>query len=162
MIGIYDCFGYGAGYDVSFEERYKLIKRAGFDCVMLWWSDRFGRGDGYQKDVRFARDAGLTVENIHAPVHEQNFLSLDNLDGESVFQSYLQSVGDCSKNNIPTIVIYLPDDTYPLNNVGMERLKAIISKAENKEIQIAFENLSNINNLTLVLGSFFSKYVGTT
>ena len=44
MIGIYDCFGYGAGYNVPFEERYKLIKNAGFDCVMLWWSDRFGRG----------------------------------------------------------------------------------------------------------------------
>lgn len=26
MIGIYDCFGYGTGYEVSFEERYKLIK----------------------------------------------------------------------------------------------------------------------------------------
>lgn len=35
MIGIYDCFGYGPGYDVPFEERYRLIKRAGFDCVML-------------------------------------------------------------------------------------------------------------------------------
>ncbi len=31
MIGIYDCFGYGLGYDVSFEERYRLIKNAGFD-----------------------------------------------------------------------------------------------------------------------------------
>ena len=29
MIGIYDCFGYGLGYDVSFEERYRLIKKAG-------------------------------------------------------------------------------------------------------------------------------------
>ncbi|HCI24697.1 MAG TPA: xylose isomerase, partial [Lachnospiraceae bacterium] len=27
MIGIYDCFGYGSGYDVSFEERYKLIRK---------------------------------------------------------------------------------------------------------------------------------------
>ena len=45
MTGIYDCFGYGPGYDVSFEERYKLIRNAGFDCVMLWWSDQFGRGD---------------------------------------------------------------------------------------------------------------------
>lgn len=160
MIGIYDCFGYGTGYDVSFEERYKLIKRAGFDCVMLWWSDKFGRGEDYKKDVRFARDAGLIVENIHAPVHEQNFLSLDNIDGESVFQSYLESVDDCSKNNIPTIVIHLPDDTYPLNNIGIERLKVIISEAESKEIQIAFENLRNINNLTLVLDSFCSKYVG--
>ena len=72
MTGIYDCFGYGSGYDVSFEERYKLIRKAGFDCVMLWWSNQFGRGDGYQEDVRLARSAGLFVENIHAPVHEQN------------------------------------------------------------------------------------------
>ncbi len=69
MTGIYDCFGYGPGYDVSFEERYKLIRNAGFDCVMLWWSDRFGRGDGYQEDVKLAGNAGLSVENIHAPVH---------------------------------------------------------------------------------------------
>ena len=160
MLGIYDCFGYGTGYDVSFEDRYRLIKGAGFDCVMLWWSDKFGRGDGYQKDVQFARDAELIVENIHAPVHEQNFLSLDNLDGESVFHDYLQSVNDCAKYNIPTVVIHLPDDTYPLDNTGMERLRAVISAAEDKEIQIAFENLRNIRNLTLVLDTFRSKYVG--
>jgi len=160
MIGIYDCFGYGRGYDVSFEERYRLIKEAGFDCVMLWWSDKFGRGDDYKKDVKFARNAGLYIENIHAPVHEQNSLSFDNLDGESVFQDYLQCVEDCSKNSIPTLVIHLPNDTYPLNNKGMERLSAIILKAENKEIQIAFENLGNISNLTFGLESFNSKYVG--
>ena len=35
MVGIYDCFGYGGSFDVPFEERYRLIKLAGFDCVML-------------------------------------------------------------------------------------------------------------------------------
>lgn len=35
VIGIYDCFGYGLGYEVSFEERYRLIKNAGFDCGLL-------------------------------------------------------------------------------------------------------------------------------
>ena len=107
MIGIYDCFGYGEGYEVSFEERYKLIKNAGFDCVMLWWSDKLGRGNGYQKNVRLARDAGRYVENIHTPVHEQNYLSLDNLDGDSVFQTYLQCVMDFYKYNIATMVIHL-------------------------------------------------------
>ena len=160
LIGIYDCFGYGIGYDVSFPERYRQIKQAGFDCVMLWWSDQFGRGEGYQKDVQFARDAGLIVENIHAPVHQQNFLSLDTLDGEGVFRNYLQGVHDCSKNSVPTMVIHLPDDMYPLNNTGMERLRAIVFEAENKEIQVAFENLRNLNNLALVLDTFHSKYVG--
>lgn len=160
MIGIYDCFGYGAGYDVPFEERYKLIKRAGFDCVMLWWSDQFGRGAGYQEDVRLARNAGLYVENIHAPVHEQNNLSLDNLDGESVFQSYLQCVADCYEYDIPTMVIHLPNDRNPLKQTGIERLELLISKAEQKGVQIAFENLSNVQNLKMVLDLFPSKNVG--
>ncbi len=160
MIGIYDCFGYGAGYDVPFEERYKLIKRAGFDCVMLWWSDQFGRGAGYKEDVRLARNAGLYVENIHAPVHEQNNLSLDTLDGESVFQSYLQCVTDCYEYDIPTMVIHLPNDRNPLNQTGIERLELLISKAEQKGVQIAFENLSNVQNLKKVLEMFPSKNVG--
>jgi len=160
MIGIYDCFGYGKGYEVSFEERYRLIKAAGFDCVMLWWSDKFGRGEGYKNDVKLARNAGLFVENIHAPVHEQNALSVDNLEGESVFQDYMQCVDDCVKNNIPTMVIHLPGDTYPLNNLGMERLYKIVQEAEQKEIQVAFENLKNISNLTRVLETFHSKFIG--
>lgn len=160
MIGIYDCFGYGSGYEVSFGERYRLIKNAGFDCVMLWWSDKFGRGAGYQKDVQLARNAGLYIENIHTPVHKQNFLSLDNLDGESVFQNYLQCVKDCFEYSIPTMVIHLPNDEYPIGNLGLERLEIIIKEAVKYDIQIAFENLSNIQNLALVLGSFHSKNVG--
>lgn len=160
MIGIYDCFGYGLGYEVSFAERYRLIKNAGFDCVMLWWSDRFGRGSGYREDARLARKAGLSIENIHAPVHEQNFLSLDNLEGESVLQNYLQCVKDCFEFGVPTMVVHLPNDEYPINDLGMERLEILIEKAEKYAVQIAFENLSNIRNLDFVLGSFHSKNVG--
>ncbi len=160
MIGIYDCFGYGLDYDVPFEERYKLIKTAGFDCVMLWWSDKFGRGLGYEKDAYFARNAGLYIENIHAPVHEQNYLSLNNLKGESVFRCYLQCVKDCFDYNIPTMIIHLPCDKYPLNYLGEKRLNIIISEAEKYNIQIGFENLNNIQNLALVLGLFQCKNVG--
>ncbi|GLG04572.1 hypothetical protein ACI3DN_03895 [Sellimonas catena] len=139
MVGIYDCFGYGGSFDVSFEDRYKLIKWAGFDCVMLWWSDKFGRGTGYQEDVRLAQNAGLEIENMHTPVHEQNHLSSDDLNGESVYQTYLQCVEDCVDFHIPTMVIHLPDDQYPVNELGLNRLQNIIHKAENEEIQIAFE-----------------------
>ena len=108
MIGIYDCFGYGPGYDVSFVKRYKLIKDAGFDCVMLWWSDKFGRGEGYEKDADLARDADLRIENIHAPVHEQNSLSLDNEQGNHVFHEYLKCVEEIGTNALmskPTVFV---------------------------------------------------------
>lgn len=156
MIGIYDCFG----YNVPFSERYKLIKDAGFDCVMLWWSDKFGRGAGYQEDVQFARNAGLIIENIHAPVHDQNNLSMDNQDGENVYQSYLQCVNDCNEYSIPTVVIHLPDDNYPINKLGLKRIETIVCQAEKYGVKIAFENLGNIQNLELVLKTFQSKSVG--
>lgn len=160
MVGIYDCFGYGGSFDVSFEERYRLIRQAGFDCVMLWWSDKFERGAGYQEDVYLARKAGLEIENMHAPVHVQNCLSSDNLDGESVYQVYLQCVEDCAVFHIPTMVIHLPDDQYPVAELGFQRLEKIIHKAEDEEIQIAFENLKNINNLDRVLNTFQSEFAG--
>lgn len=160
MVGIYDCFGYGGSFDVPFEERYRLIKMAGFDCVMLWWSDKFGRGAGYQEDVSLAKKAGLKIENMHTPVHGQNFLSSDDLDGESVYQTYFRCVEDCAVFHIPTMVIHLPADQYPVNELGLKRLEKIIHKAEDEEIQIAFENLNNINNLDRVLNAFQSKFAG--
>ncbi|MGN0972621.1 MAG: sugar phosphate isomerase/epimerase family protein [Aristaeellaceae bacterium] len=160
MTGIYDCFGYGEGYDVPFPERYRLIREAGFDSVMLWWSDRFGRGEGYRQDAQYAGRAGLMVENIHAPVHQQNDLSLDTLQGEAVYGQYAQCVEDCAANRIPTVVIHLPDDGHPILPAGMERLRKLVALAEDREVQLAFENLRNLRNLSLVLESFPSRYVG--
>lgn len=82
------------------------------------------------------------------------------MDGESVFQSYLQCVNDCFKNNITTTVIHLPNDEHPINNLGIKRLGYIISEAEKKDVHVAFENLSNSKNLALILGAFQSKNVG--
>ena len=53
----------------------------------------------------------------------------------------------------------LPNDEYPINNIGIKRLENIISEAEKKDIQIAFENLNNIRNMALVLRIFQSKNV---
>lgn len=39
MITIYDWFG----YELPIKERYQLIKEAGFDGVLLWWSEHLGR-----------------------------------------------------------------------------------------------------------------------
>ncbi len=160
MVGIYDCFGYGGSYDISFEQRYKLIKEAGFDSVMLWWSDKFGRGAGYQDDVKLSLNAGLQIENIHAPVHEQEALSFDSLEGDSVFKSYLQCIKDCFNYQIKTVVIHLPNDNNPINDFGKKRLSNLIEKAEKSSVQIAFENLGNIHNLDLVLETFKSDCVG--
>lgn len=156
MLSIYDWFG----YEVEIKKRYKLIKAAGFDGVLLWWSDGFGRGPSYKDGVQHAEDAGLIIENIHTPVQGQDNLSSDNLDGEDVFNIYLQCIRDCSRFGIPTMVVHLPDDKYPINRLGMDRIKTLAQTAEELDINIAMENLRNVQNVSYVLDSLDSPKIG--
>lgn len=155
MITTYDWFG----YKLTTKERYTLIKEAGFDGVLLWWSDGFGRGE-YRTAPQIARNAGLFIENIHTPIQNQNDLWLDNLDGQALTDCYLQCVADCAEFDIPTMVVHLPDDNIPYNALGLERIKRITYKAEKLEVNVALENLWNIVNLDYILNQIDSKRVG--
>jgi sugar phosphate isomerase/epimerase len=155
MISIYDWFG----YDLPMKERYHLIKEAGFEGVMLWWSDGFGRN--YYRDApELAREAGLFVENIHAPIQTQNDLWSDNLDGEAITNCYLQCIADCHQFKIPTMVVHLPSEGHPYNDLGMSRIGKIAEKAEQFGINVALENLQNFSNLSHVLEQIDSKRIG--
>jgi len=152
---IYDWFG----YEVPVKERYRLIKEAGFDGVLLWWSEHLGRGD-YRNGPQMIREAGLFIENIHTPFQVQDFIWLDNLDGESALKCYLQCVADCVEFAIPTMVVHLPDDDKPYSAVGLDRIKKIAESAEKLEVNVALENLNNYGNLSFVLEQVDSKRIG--
>lgn len=160
MVTIYDWFG----YELPNKERYRLIKEAGFDGVLLWWSDGFGRdifgGNDYRNGPQIAREAGLFIENIHTPVQNQNSLWLDNLDGEALTDCYLQCIVDCSKFQIPTMVMHLPNEDNPYSALGLDRIKRITDKAENLGVNVALENLRNFANLTYVLEQVDSLRIG--
>jgi len=155
MITIYDWFG----YELPIKERYRLIKEAGFDGVLLWWSDYLNHND-YRNGPKIVREAGLFIENIHTPFQVQNNLWLDNLDGEASFDCYLQCVVDCAEFEIPTMVVHLPDENNPYNTLGLYRIKRIAEKAEQLFVNVAFENLWNLANLVYVLGQVDSIRVG--
>ena len=156
MVSIYDWFG----YEIPIENRYILIKEAGFDGVLLWWSAGFGRGSYYRDSVKYARNADLIIENIHTPVQEQDNLSLDNLDGESLLKCYLQCIKDCAEFDIPTMVVHLPDDKYPINDLGMSRINKMVKLAKEFNINIAFENIRNYQNVTRILDTIDSDKIG--
>jgi L-ribulose-5-phosphate 3-epimerase len=155
MITIYDWFG----YELPIKERYQLIKKVGFDGILLWWSEGFGRND-YRNAPQIVRDAGLFIENIHTPVHNQNDLWLDNLAGEALTDCYLQCVADCNEFEIPTMVVHLPGEDYPYNSLGVDRIKRIAEKAEQLGVNVALENLRNLPNLAHMLEQVDSLRVG--
>lgn len=155
MTAIYDWFG----YDLPIQERYRLIKAAGFDGVLLWWSEGFGRGD-YRSGAQLAREAGLFIENIHAPLQSENNLWLDSVEGEAVASCYRQCVVDCAQFDIPTMVVHLPDEDHPLTPVGLDRMKRMAEQAERLGVNVALENLWNLPNLRTVLEQVDSPRIG--
>lgn len=155
MITIYDWFG----YELPIKERYKLIKEAGFDGVLLWWSEHLGRND-YRNGPQIVREANLFIENIHTPFQVQDNIWLDNLEGEAATDCYLQCVVDCNEFDIPTMVVHLPDDDKPYNALGLDRIKKVAEKAEQLGVNVALENLHNLTNLTYVLEQIDSRRIG--
>ena len=64
---------------------------------------------------------------------------------------------DAAAQGVSTVVVHLPADEHPLRPLGLERLRSLVALAEDRGVQLAFENL---RNLALVLETFPSRYVG--
>jgi len=92
---------YWFGYAIEANERFSLIREAGFDCVMLWWGDEFRDINGDKKLLPdLARKSGLEIENIHAPYKSANEIWKDNISGNEAIDLYINFIDDCVRHEI--------------------------------------------------------------
>ncbi|WP_426348981.1 sugar phosphate isomerase/epimerase family protein [Alloiococcus sp. CFN-8] len=157
MITIFDWFGYEAPH----QKRYELIKQAGFDGVLLYWSDEFGNVD-YKHNAELARQEGLFVENIHTSFDNINDLWMDNLSGNEITDYLMQCVDDCNEYEIPTMIVHITSGECPpkANILGINRIRKITERAEQLGVNVALENLRNIENLGKVFDNIHSSRLG--
>ena len=128
--GIY----YWIGYPLSCEERFRMIKNAGFDNVMLWWGDEFIELTGPKEAIPdLARSFGLNVENVHLPYEHTNLLWLDTDDSEEIINRHMNAVDGCASQGIDTMVLHITsgDTPPPVNETGLNRLSRLFERAEN-------------------------------
>lgn len=157
MVTIFDWFG----YEVPYEERYRLIKEAGFDGVLLYWGKEFGNIN-YKNNPELARRMGLFVENIHTPIENINDLWLDTLNGDEITNHLLQCVHDCHEYEIPTMIVHLTSGENPpkANELCINRIRKIIERAERLCINVALENLRKPEYLGYVFDHIHSNRLG--
>ncbi|MDD4495679.1 MAG: sugar phosphate isomerase/epimerase [Eubacteriales bacterium] len=153
------------GYNLSPQHRMRVIKEAGFTGVMLLWADYFDKD--YKLFPEYARNAGLTIDNAHAPYLNANHLWEDTIDGQEAYQEIVTCLEDCAAYNIPTLVMHpenkkgtetvsLPYDF----SVGIERIKRIIETAERLNVNVAMENMSHPEYLEHIFKNVQSKKLG--
>jgi len=157
MLTIYDYFG----YNIPKKERYRLIKEAGFGGVAVWWGNDFG-DENYLQNPNDARAAGLVVENMHTPFDGVNNFWIDNINGTALLDKFIGIVDDCAQHSIPAMVVHLSSGYTPppCNEIGLDRIKRIIDRAEKYGVNVAFENLSTTRHLEYVLDKVKSSLAG--
>jgi sugar phosphate isomerase/epimerase len=160
MLAIYQYFG----YELPIKERFARIKAAGFDAVGLWRDDWFG-WSGYREYADLARAAGLQVLDGHAPFARDydfvNALWLDNLDGETTYETYLRSVEEAASDGVSNLIIH-PEDrgAPPPNDLGIGRIRRLVDAAEKRGVTIALENIFDHRCLTYVFERVVSPNLG--
>ncbi|MEA4832684.1 MAG: sugar phosphate isomerase/epimerase family protein [Oscillospiraceae bacterium] len=157
-ITIHDSFG----YEIPMNERYKLIRETGFDGVMLGWCG-FPDNPHETKHLNpsLARKNSLYIENLHTPFESCNSLWLDGIDGDEYLITQLSCIDDCVRYDIPAMVIHVSggNNPPPFGVTGLERIKRLVFKAEDNNINLAFENLRRPEYVRYILDNVKSDRV---
>jgi len=143
--------------DLLAEEKYRLIKDAGFDAVSIYWGD-----ENKYEQLRVAKDFGLIIDNIHSPNDDANAIWLEGVGGEERKNVLKSCVKDCATYNIPTVVIHLTGfPPYPpVSELGLKRIEELVCLAEQNNVKLAFENLWTFEHLDVLFERFPSLNVG--
>lgn len=150
------------GYALPLAESLGKIRAAGFDAVLLWWSDGL---DGLSRidQAALARRNGLEVENAHAPYDRCNDLWLPGEErARAAAGELIACVEDCAAAEVKTLVVHLTDGAAPppCSPLGPLRLRPVVETAERRGVRLAFENLRHPLHLKRVLDTFDSPAVG--
>ena len=143
--------------DLPAEEKYRLIKAAGFNATCVYWGD-----ENKYEQLTIARKHGLVIDNIHAQNDNANLLWQDGIGGEERQNVLISCVADCANHNVSTVVIHLTGfPPYPpVSELGLKRIEALVNFAEQKNVKLAFENLWTFDHLDVIFEQFSSPHVG--
>lgn len=160
MLGIFSWFG----YVMPIWDRLDMIKKAGFDCVTVWWEDEEGYIGGKKEDFsNIVKSHGLFIENIHAPSSSPNLLwSEDNSKREKELYNYLRLIEDCARFDIPMMVMHpVEGENYPApNKYGLLSFEKIARKAKEYGVIVSIENTTGESNLPFIFKNIESKNIG--
>lgn len=152
------------GFIQPFEDRIELIKKVGFDYVMLWWEDESYPGFTDRRKLNgIVSSYGLKLDNIHLPSDDINLLwSCDKSKREGQTAKIIGWLHECKESGADTAVMHTENGSgLELDlKYGFESFNEIIKSAENIKMRVSFENTRMFEYTEFVLKEFESEYAG--
>jgi sugar phosphate isomerase/epimerase len=106
--------------------------------------------------MQACRRAGIEVENYHAPFGHINDIWCDTPEGEQMLRELLDSVDNCDRYDVRTLVVHLSSGERPprVGEIGFSRIERLMAYAKEKGVVIAYENQRKLANLAMVFEEF--------
>ena len=130
-----------------------MAKAAGFDG---FFSDPlFGNRKEMLTEIAVqARLLGMRFDNSHATIPGSELLWADIPEGETALENFFRCIDNCHKLQIPMLVVHCSPEYEPNFAVGIKRMERLVEYAQNRGIQIAYENTSSEEYLVRTLRHF--------
>ncbi len=149
---------------VPFAERLALIRAAGFDATCLWWDIEHPEADHWRDAApRMVRDAGLALDNLHAPYRRCNWLWTDDAEKRAhVVRLHAECLRDCARYSAPKLVMHLSAGTraHVDQDAGLDSMMSLAEIAQREGLVIALENTRRDDLIDAVLNAAPANCVG--
>ena len=147
------------GYYIDYKKRAKMIKDAGFDCVITSADKRFNSENGsIKKQVKEFKKVGLKLSSLHMSYSEsqlKNFF-LDNKIGKKLEKNLIRDIKIAKRYGFRCVVVHLKEE---FTEIVVEKLKRILKVCESLDIPIAIENIEYQSLFVKVFEEIDNKYL---
>lgn len=152
-------FSFYFGYKIPIEERVKMIKQAGFNCIITNADKNLKKQNGsIKKQIQMFKKYNLKHSSLHFQYKKDelpNFF-LDNKIGQKLEKNLKKDIKIAKKYGFLCVVVHLYGK---LSTFGIERLKRILKVAEKHKVPLAVENINENEILPFVFKNIESPYL---
>ncbi len=139
MIGV--CFYFG--FDLPPEQKAKMIKDNGFDCVITNADKKWDCQNGsFRSQIKLFRKYGLKPSSLHMRYHDENLKLFweEGRAGRRLERRLKKDLWLASRYNFSCVVTHISGK---YSEVGKKRLERILSFCKKVNVPIAIENTRN-------------------
>lgn len=130
------------GYPIPPEKRAKMIKDAGFDCIMTSSDNRFDHQNGTLEDqVKLFEENSLELSSLHSKYSSDELYAFfeDGTLGDKLEASLIEDVYLAQKYGFTCVVSHMYG--HP-SKIGFDRIRRILKVCEETNIPLAIENIN--------------------
>jgi sugar phosphate isomerase/epimerase len=153
------------GFELPLGQRLELIRRAGFVATALWWGppeELFIQGRLHEAPA-MARDAGLTVENLHVPYEQANDIwSSRSAQRQAFVDRHITWLDECAGCGVGCMVLHVTHGEHAPAPTpqGVEAFGAVVRAARQRGVRLALENTRRRDALDALLAGYGDEHVG--